>query len=133
MPAKQSTLFTRGFDYGYAVHSRGHRAILTNPVYTGMGPFPDLIDEETWLDVNVAIIAEEGAPEAIWRVLAQFEEAFPDAPPLNAGAYVRQADRAPRDALRCLLRDMHRAAEAPCDQERIDAFLRIIALNINPA
>jgi hypothetical protein len=108
------------------------RAILTNPVYTGIGPFPDLIDEETWMDVNVAIIAEEGAPEAIQYIVAQFEGSFPDAPNLDAGAYVRQTDRAPRDALRQLLSDMHRAAEAHCDQERIEAFLRIIALNINP-
>ena len=103
------------------------RAILTNPVYTGIGPFPDLIEEETWLDVNVAIIAEEGAPETIQCMVAQFEGSFPDAPNLDAGAYVRQASIAPRDALRQLLSDMHRVAEVPCDQEYIDAFLRIIA------
>jgi hypothetical protein len=101
--------------------------MLTNPVYTGMGPFPVLIDEETWLDVNVRIITEEGAPEAIQCVLAQFEGTFPDAPALDAGAYVRQASIAPRDALRRLLSDMRRAVEAPCDQERIEAFWRIIA------
>jgi hypothetical protein len=103
------------------------RAILTNPVYTGIGPFQAIVGEETWLDVNVAIIAEEGAPETIWRVLAQFEGSFPDAPNLDAGAYVRQASIAPRDALHRLLSDMHRVAEAPCDQEYINAFLRIIA------
>ena len=92
------------------------RAILTNPVYTGIGPFQAIVDEETWLDVNVAIIAEEGAPETIQCIVAQFEESFPDAPNLDAGAYIRQTDRAPRDALRRLLSDMRCAVESPNDQ-----------------
>ena len=39
------------------------QAILSNPIYLGLGPYPPTVDPEQWKSANVKMIAEIG-PEA---------------------------------------------------------------------
>lgn len=43
--------------------------MLSNPVYTGIGPYPQIIDEEKWIAVGAIRIADVGAEEYLRRML----------------------------------------------------------------
>ena len=87
------------------------RAMLTNPVYTGMGPYRAIVGDEQWLDANVRMIEEEGAQTVIESALKQFGGAFPGLQTPAARPYIRQAKRDSRVALRRLLTDLRDLAE----------------------
>jgi hypothetical protein len=77
--------------------------MLTNPVYTGMGPYPAIIQDEDWLDVNARLIEEDGSEVVIHSILAQFQEAFPDLRVPNVEPLVGRIPLAPRETLLELL------------------------------
>ena len=45
------------------------RALFCNPIYTGIGPFPTLIDDETWVCAAARLIHKEGAEQFLVNLL----------------------------------------------------------------
>jgi len=88
------------------------RKMLTNPVYTGVGPYPAIIEEETWLKSNVRLIEETGARDVIESILARFREVFPGLDVPDVEEYARQATEGAEVALHCLLVDLRACADA---------------------
>ena len=39
------------------------RGIMCNPIYAGVGPYPALVDDETWVSCAAKLIREEGGAE----------------------------------------------------------------------
>jgi hypothetical protein len=87
------------------------RAMLTNPVYVGMGPYPRIVEDDLWLNTIVVRIEREGAAATVESVLLQFRETLPGLPVPDAASYVRQAESNPRAALRRLLSDLRELAD----------------------
>jgi hypothetical protein len=87
------------------------RAVLTDPIYAGMGPYPALVGDDLWLDVNVRRIGEEGAEAVVESVLERFWEMFPDLQIPNGRSYTGEAKANPRAALRRLLTDLRELAD----------------------
>jgi hypothetical protein len=83
------------------------RAVLTDPIYAGMGPYPALVGDDLWLDVNVRRIGEEGAEAVVESVL----ERFPDLQIPNGRSYTGEVKANPRAALRRLLTDLRELAD----------------------
>jgi hypothetical protein len=52
------------------------RAILHNPVYVGLGPFPALIDEATWLAVQERMMREDGLDVSLLQLRTSLEHTF---------------------------------------------------------
>ena len=50
------------------------RAIVTSPIYAGVGPFPALVDDDTWVKAIAVGIREEGKE----TILAQMRGALLD-------------------------------------------------------
>jgi len=50
--------------------------IVCNPIYTGMGPFPQIIDEEQWLVAACKTIRKDGALTFLQAMLCSLREAF---------------------------------------------------------
>jgi len=88
------------------------RKMLTNPVYTGVGPYPAVIEEETWLKCNVRLIEETGTRDVVESILARFQEVFPDLDVPQVEEYTRQAAEEARPALRRLLTDLRARVDA---------------------
>jgi hypothetical protein len=86
------------------------RDMLTNPVYTGMGPYPAIIRDEDWLDVNVRLIEEDGLEVVIRSILARFEEAFPGLKVPDVESFIRHAPQCPRETLFRLLLELRSRA-----------------------
>lgn len=89
------------------------RAMLANPTYTGMGPYPAIVDADLWIDVNTLMIEEEGAPIVVESILKQFKETFPCFQTPDAAPYIQLAESAPETALCRLLADLNGALESP--------------------
>ena len=86
------------------------KSTITNPVYTGMGPYPLIIGDDRWLDTTVRMIKEDGAKIVITSVL---DHLMVNSPPctLDAELYINQAQHDPRAALIHLLTDMQDLAQ----------------------
>jgi len=82
------------------------RKMLSNPIYTGMGPFPAAIEEDLWVSSNELRIIREGAAEALALIVDNFEEVFPHLPRPEVEQYVQDAEAFPESTLRRLLVDL---------------------------
>ena len=80
--------------------------MLTNPVYTGMGPYPAIIRDEDWLDANARLIEEDGSEVVIRSILARFQETFPGLQVPDVESLVRHAPQGPRETLLRLLAEL---------------------------
>jgi hypothetical protein len=45
------------------------KGILVNPIYTGVGPFPRLVQEAAWVRACAKLIEEEGAEQFLVNLL----------------------------------------------------------------
>ena len=45
------------------------RSLICNPIYAGVGPFPALIDDETWVRSAARMIAKEGSEQFLVNML----------------------------------------------------------------
>ena len=52
------------------------RGILVNPIYTGVGPFPRLVEDAAWVRACAKLIAEEGADQFLVNLLYVLRECF---------------------------------------------------------
>jgi hypothetical protein len=52
------------------------RRILVNPIYTGVGPFPRLVQDEVWVRACAKLIEEEGAQQFLVNLLYVLKECF---------------------------------------------------------
>jgi hypothetical protein len=50
------------------------KGILVNPIYTGVGPFPRLVDDEAWVRACARLIDEEGADQFLVNMLHVLRE-----------------------------------------------------------
>jgi len=87
------------------------REMLTNPVYAGVGPYPAIVEEETWLKCNVHLIEETGTSDVVESILAQFQKVFPGLDVPDAEEYTQQAAEEAKTALHCLLIDLRARVE----------------------
>lgn len=51
-------------------------AILHNPVYTGVGPFPRIVSDEQWLTVATKLAKKEGVHKYLSRMLKELRAAL---------------------------------------------------------
>jgi hypothetical protein len=56
------------------------RNIKHNPIYIGLGPFPALIDEATWVTVQVRAVQEDGAGPVLLLIRRALEGTFGSTP-----------------------------------------------------
>ena len=56
------------------------RGIVHNPVYAGIGPYPALIDEATWIGAQQSLIKDDGAEAVLRQMYRALEETFGEAP-----------------------------------------------------
>ena len=65
------------------------KGILVNPIYTGVGPFPRLVEDAAWVRACAKLIEEEGADQFLVNLLHVlrecFHRSFPDVRPLGLG------------------------------------------------
>lgn len=52
------------------------RGMICNPVYAGFGPFPSLIDEETWIRAATQAIREQGPEQFLVNMLYVLRKSF---------------------------------------------------------
>jgi hypothetical protein len=50
--------------------------ILVNPIYAGMGPFPKIVDDETFLKATKKLIEEKGIDWYLAHMLKALRESF---------------------------------------------------------
>jgi hypothetical protein len=65
---------------GTPVHELSPAAVkgmLVNPVYTGVDPFPRMLDEESWVRACTKLIAEDGAEQFLVNLLFVLRECLP--------------------------------------------------------
>lgn len=53
-------------------------AIITNPIYVGIGPFPQIIPEEEWIAAVAKLIQDQGAETVLRSILGQLKATFPN-------------------------------------------------------
>jgi hypothetical protein len=53
------------------------RGMLINPIYTGVGSFPKLVEDETWVRACAKLIQEEGAEQFLVNLLFVLRECLP--------------------------------------------------------
>lgn len=53
------------------------KGILVNPIYAGLGPFPPLVDDETWVRASARLIEEEGPEQFLVNLLYVLRECLP--------------------------------------------------------
>ena len=54
------------------------RRILVNPIYAGVGPFPRLVQDDTWVRGCARMIDEEGVEQVLVNLLYVLRECFGD-------------------------------------------------------
>ena len=54
------------------------KGILVNPIYTGVGPFPRLVEDAAWVRACAKLIAEEGSEQFLVNLLYVLRECFPE-------------------------------------------------------
>jgi hypothetical protein len=52
------------------------KGILVNPIYTGVGPFPRLVEDAAWVRACARLIEEEGADQFLVNLLHVLRECF---------------------------------------------------------
>jgi hypothetical protein len=52
------------------------KGILVNPIYTGLGPFPRLVEDAAWVRACARLIEEEGADQFLVNLLFVLRECF---------------------------------------------------------
>ena len=52
------------------------RGVICNPVYAGFGPFPNLVDDKTWIEANKAAIEVDGAEQYLVNLLHLLRSSF---------------------------------------------------------
>jgi hypothetical protein len=52
------------------------KGILVNPIYTGIGPFPRLVEDAVWVRACAKLIEEEGAEQFLVNLLHVLRECF---------------------------------------------------------
>lgn len=45
------------------------RALFCNPIYAGVGPYPSLVDDETWVRAAARLIRDEGPEQFLVNML----------------------------------------------------------------
>jgi hypothetical protein len=53
------------------------KGILVNPIYTGVGPFPRLVEDDAWVRACAKLIEEEGAQQFLVNLLYVLRECLP--------------------------------------------------------
>ncbi len=53
------------------------RGILVNPIYTGLGPFPRLVEDAAWVRACARLIEEEGPQQFLVNLLYVLRECLP--------------------------------------------------------
>ncbi|MEW6743486.1 MAG: hypothetical protein AB1486_12085 [Planctomycetota bacterium] len=53
------------------------KGMLVNPIYAGIGPFPPLVDDETWVRAAARLIEEEGVEQFLVNLLYVLRECLP--------------------------------------------------------
>jgi hypothetical protein len=53
------------------------KGILVNPIYTGVGPFPRLVEDAAWVRACAKLIEEEGPQQFLVNLLYVLRECFP--------------------------------------------------------
>lgn len=51
--------------------------LISNPIYVGIGQFPPIVPDATWIRAASKAIQEEGAEKFFIRMLANLRQAFP--------------------------------------------------------
>src|SRR5580704_9360732 len=54
------------------------RGILVNPIYTGVGPFPRLVEDEAWVRACAKLIEDEGPAQFLVNLLHVLRECLGD-------------------------------------------------------
>jgi hypothetical protein len=54
------------------------RGIVVNPIYTGFGPFPRLVQDDAWIRACARMIEEEGAEQVLVNMLYVLRECLGD-------------------------------------------------------
>jgi hypothetical protein len=54
------------------------KGILVNPIYTGLGPFPRLVQDAAWVRACAQMIEEEGAEQVLVNLLHVLHECLGD-------------------------------------------------------
>ena len=67
----------RSYECSTGVDEEMIAEVLANPCYAGIGPYPAIVDDDTWARCTARRIQEEGPEEAIVFTLQVFESAFP--------------------------------------------------------
>jgi hypothetical protein len=52
------------------------KGILVNPIYTGLGPFPRLVEDAAWVRACAKLIEEEGPQQFLVNLLYVLRECF---------------------------------------------------------
>ncbi len=52
------------------------KGILINPIYTGVGPFPRLVEDASWVQACAKLIEEEGPQQFLVNLLCVLRECF---------------------------------------------------------
>ena len=52
------------------------KGILVNPIYTGVGPFPRLVQDAAWVRTCAKLIEEEGPQQFLVNLLYVLRECF---------------------------------------------------------
>jgi hypothetical protein len=86
--------------------------VLANPCYAGIGPYPAIVDDDTWARCTARRMQEEGPEEAIVFTLQVFESTFPGLTAPDAAEYVDLAQESPHRAALSLLADLRVLADA---------------------
>jgi hypothetical protein len=53
------------------------KGVLVNPIYTGVGPFPRLVEDEAWVRACAKLIEEEGSDQFLVNLLHVLRECLP--------------------------------------------------------
>jgi hypothetical protein len=55
------------------------KGILVNPIYTGVGPFPRLVEDVAWVRACATLIEQEGAQQFLVNLLYVLRQCLPEA------------------------------------------------------
>ena len=55
------------------------KGILVNPIYTGVGPFPRLVEDAAWVRACAKLIEREGPQQFLVNLLYVLRECLPEA------------------------------------------------------
>lgn len=59
------------------------KGILVNPIYTGIGPFPRLVEDQAWVRACARLIEEEGADQFLVNLLHVLRESLAESTDLE--------------------------------------------------